>query len=248
MKSQDTLAACEALACLRAARHRGRVRRRTASRTSGWCSATSPRTYADLRDAPDRAHRPGDRRSPRRRRSPACSTSAATRPALDEPAERDRRRARRVDLRVGPPARRDALEVHKLLMNLANSIEATVTPDPRVKDLVLQVRAEGEACYRAAGIDFASAEEDKERRGDRVHAATGERRIPRRRVVVAEPRPRDRIDREPTTSTARSRCSAGCTACPTPANELMQRVANEQARAGAAPKSVPVDSLLAQLP
>ena len=56
----------------------------------------------------------------------------------------------------------------KLLMNLANSIEATVAPDPRVGDLVKLVRAEGEACLRAAGIDFASREEDKERRGDRM--------------------------------------------------------------------------------
>ena len=57
----------------------------------------------------------------------------------------------------------------KLLMNLANSVEATVAPDPRVGELVKLVRAEGEACLRAAGIDFASREEDKERRGDRMH-------------------------------------------------------------------------------
>jgi len=44
----------------------------------------------------------------------------------------------------------------KLLMNLANSIEATITPDPDVKDLVRQVRTEGEDTLRAAGIDFAS--------------------------------------------------------------------------------------------
>jgi 2-dehydropantoate 2-reductase len=34
---------------------------------------------------------------------------------------------------------------------------------------------------------------------------------------------------------------------PTPANALMQRVANEQARRGAPPQSVPVAQLLSQL-
>ena len=57
----------------------------------------------------------------------------------------------------------------KLLMNLANSIEATVAPGAQVVDLVARVRGEGEACLRAAGIDFASSEEDRERRADRMH-------------------------------------------------------------------------------
>jgi len=56
----------------------------------------------------------------------------------------------------------------KLLMNLANSIEAAVAPDPRVGDLTKRVRAEGEACLHAAAIDFASREEDKARRGNRL--------------------------------------------------------------------------------
>jgi len=54
----------------------------------------------------------------------------------------------------------------KLLMNLANSIEAVVEPGPAVGDLARRVRAEGEAVLRAAGIDFASRDEDKERRAD----------------------------------------------------------------------------------
>ena len=45
-----------------------------------------------------------------------------------------------------------------------------MAPDPAVKELLVkQVRAEGEACLRAAGIDFASSDEDKERRADRMH-------------------------------------------------------------------------------
>ncbi len=58
----------------------------------------------------------------------------------------------------------------KLLMNLANSIEATVTPDPDVSATSSAGCApRARPCLRAAGIDFASREEDKERRGDRMH-------------------------------------------------------------------------------
>jgi len=135
----------------------------------------------------------------------------------------------------------------KLLMNLANSIEATVAPDPRVKDLVKLARDEGEACLRAAGIDFASAAEDQERRADRMHVqpVNGEFRgggsswqsLARGTRSIETDYLNGEIVRLGRTH-----------GVPTPANALMQRVANEQARSGAAPKSVPVDTLLDALP
>ena len=144
--------------------------------------------------------------------------------------------------------RRDVMrwKYTKLLMNLANAIEATVAPDPAVGDLVQQVRAEGEACLRAAGIDFASAEEDKERRADRmsVRPVNGEFRgggsswqsLARGTRSIET----DYLNGEIV-------MLGRLHGVPTPANALMQRVAGEQARTGAAPKSVPVASLLAQL-
>jgi 2-dehydropantoate 2-reductase len=134
----------------------------------------------------------------------------------------------------------------KLLMNLANSIEATVAPDPRVKELAALVRAEGEACLRAAGLDFASRDEDRERRADRmqVQPVGGEYRgggsswqsLARgARSIEA-----DYLNGE-IVMLGRLHGVA------TPANALMQRVANEQARVGAAPKSVAVEDLLARL-
>src|SRR4029077_10887764 len=134
----------------------------------------------------------------------------------------------------------------KLLMNLANSIEAAVAPDPRVGDLVKLVRAEGEACLRAAGIDFASREEDKDRRGDRmdVRPVNGEFRgggsswqslVRGTRSIET-----DYLNGEIV-------LLGRMHGVPTPANELMQRVAGEQARAGAAPKSVSPSELLALL-
>jgi len=134
----------------------------------------------------------------------------------------------------------------KLLMNLANSIEATVAPDPRVGDLVKLVRAEGEASLRAAGIDFASREEDKERRGDRmdVRPVNGEFRgggstwqsLARGTGSIET----DYLNGE-IVLLGRMHGVA------TPANELMQDTANLLAREGAPPKSIPVETLLAQL-
>jgi 2-dehydropantoate 2-reductase len=57
----------------------------------------------------------------------------------------------------------------KLLLNLGNAVEALFTLPPEAdRALEEMARREGEACLRAAGIDFASAEEDRRRRGDLV--------------------------------------------------------------------------------
>ena len=134
----------------------------------------------------------------------------------------------------------------KLLMNLANSIDATVTPDPKVRELARLVRAEGETCLRVAGIDFASREEDKERRGDRMHVqpVNGQARtggsswqsLARGTGSIET----DYLNGEIVTL-------GRLHGVPTPANALMQRVANEQARIGAPPQSVAVEPLLAHL-
>jgi 2-dehydropantoate 2-reductase len=131
-------------------------------------------------------------------------------------------------------------------MNLANSIEATVAPDDRVKDLVVRVRAEGEAALRAAGVDFASAEEDKARRGDIVKQApvngafrgggSSWQSLARGTGSIEA----DYLNGEIT-------LLGRVHGVPTPVNALMQQIANEQARAGAAPKSVAVDTLLERL-
>ena len=53
----------------------------------------------------------------------------------------------------------------KLIMNLGNAVQALFAPG-EAGDLMKRASAEGEACLRAAGIDFASIEEDRERRAD----------------------------------------------------------------------------------
>jgi 2-dehydropantoate 2-reductase len=55
----------------------------------------------------------------------------------------------------------------KLLMNLGNAVQALCEPGG-TKELNERIRAEGVAALTAAGIPFASDEEDRERRGDRM--------------------------------------------------------------------------------
>jgi 2-dehydropantoate 2-reductase len=57
----------------------------------------------------------------------------------------------------------------KLLTNLGNVVTALCGPDADGEELIGRTREEGRACLRAAGIDFASAEEDAERRRDLLH-------------------------------------------------------------------------------
>jgi 2-dehydropantoate 2-reductase len=56
----------------------------------------------------------------------------------------------------------------KLIMNLGNAVEALLAPGPEQDEIADRAEQEGEACLRAAGIDFASREEDRARRGDRL--------------------------------------------------------------------------------
>lgn len=56
----------------------------------------------------------------------------------------------------------------KLLMNLANAVDALCEPGDDANELSRRARREGAAVLEAAGIDVASIEEDRERRGDRL--------------------------------------------------------------------------------
>ncbi len=66
----------------------------------------------------------------------------------------------------------------KLLSNLGNALEAACGPAARSGRIAQMLVGEGVACLRAAGIDFASEAEDAERRGDllRLRPVGGERR------------------------------------------------------------------------
>jgi 2-dehydropantoate 2-reductase len=60
----------------------------------------------------------------------------------------------------------------KLIMNLANAVEALSGRDGRGGAVARAAQREGEAVLRTAGIDVASVEEDRERRGDLLQIGT----------------------------------------------------------------------------
>jgi 2-dehydropantoate 2-reductase len=135
----------------------------------------------------------------------------------------------------------------KLLMNLGNAAQAACAPGPETAELVRRARREGVACYRAAGIDFASQEEDAARRGDRL-----------------QPRPIGGAERPGGSSWQSLQRGTGTIEAdylngeicllgrlhgvPTPVNALLQAVAGRLAREGAPPARLDGADLLAQLP
>ena len=134
----------------------------------------------------------------------------------------------------------------KLLMNLGNVIEAACGPSARSGELATRARAEGIAAFQAAGIEFASDEEDRERRGDllRLRPIDGQRRgggstwqsVARGAGSLET----DYLNGE-IVLLGREHGVA------TPVNELLQRVAYELAASGAAPGSIDADEVLARL-
>jgi 2-dehydropantoate 2-reductase len=134
----------------------------------------------------------------------------------------------------------------KLLMNLGNGVEALCGPAARGGELARRVRLEGEACLDVAGIPYASAEEDAARRGGllRVRPVTGQERSGgstwqslRRGTGEVEV---DYLNGEVV-------LLGRLHGVPTPANELVQRLTNEAARARQAPGAVEESELLGQL-
>ncbi len=133
----------------------------------------------------------------------------------------------------------------KLLGNLANAIEAVAGPLGGEAGLALyrRVRAEGAAVLDAAGIAYASAEEEKEARGDKIQ------------LVEIDGAPRgggsswQSLNRG--TGTIEADYLNGEIALlgrlhgvPTPLNDLLQRLANRFARERRAPGSLPFDELV----
>jgi 2-dehydropantoate 2-reductase len=133
----------------------------------------------------------------------------------------------------------------KLLMNLGNAYQAACA-DQADRAIATEARAEAVACYHAAGIDFASEEEDRQRRGDLIRIApiAGQRRsggstwqsLARgHRTVEA-----DWLNGEIVMLGALH-------GIPTPVNRVLQRCANRLAAAGAPPGAMTLAELRAEI-
>lgn len=133
----------------------------------------------------------------------------------------------------------------KLRLNLLNAVEAVSGLHEELGELVEAIRAEADACFAAAGIDVASDEEERARRGDliRLRPIDGQRRgggsswqsLARRSGTIET----DHLNGEIV-------LLGRLHGVPTPANETLQQAAREQALAGAPPQSLPPAELLAR--
>lgn len=134
----------------------------------------------------------------------------------------------------------------KLLANLGNAIQAACDPAEDARELYRRLRAEALACYAAAGIDPASAEEEAERRKS-----------------MSRPAPiagQARSGGSTWQSLARGTGSVEADylngeivllgrlyGIPTPANAALQRIANRLAQEGAAPGSMSLAQIEAEI-
>jgi 2-dehydropantoate 2-reductase len=133
----------------------------------------------------------------------------------------------------------------KLLMNLGNAFQAACG-DADGREILGQARAEGVACYRAANIDFATEEEERERRGNllKLRPISGQRRgggsswqsLARGRSSIEA----DYLNGEIVLLGALH-------GVPTPVNRVLQRVANRLAAVRSAPGAMSVSELSAEI-
>lgn len=134
----------------------------------------------------------------------------------------------------------------KLLLNLANAIDAVCGLEGAGGELFERARDEGRRCLAAAGIDHVSDEEDAARRGDllQLRPIDGQRRVGSsgrqslaRRAGAIES---DYLNGEIV-------LLGRLHDIPTPTNALLQRLANQWARERRPPASLPPEEVLALL-
>lgn len=134
----------------------------------------------------------------------------------------------------------------KLLTNLGNAVEAACGPAARTGSLAARVRDEGIACFRAAGIDFASDAEDAARRGDLLQIGSiGDR--PRGGGSSWQSLRRQSGSIETDYLNGEIVLLGRLHGVPTPANALVQQAAGEAAYLKQEPGSVREAELLARL-
>ncbi|HEX4821489.1 MAG TPA: 2-dehydropantoate 2-reductase [Acidimicrobiales bacterium] len=134
----------------------------------------------------------------------------------------------------------------KLLMNLGNIIEAACGPSARAGELATRARAEGIAVLQAAGIDYASDEEDRERRGEllRMRPIDGQRRGG---GSTWQSLARGATSLETDYLNGEIVLLGRLHGVATPVNAMLQHLAYELAASGAVPGSMDADDVLARL-
>jgi 2-dehydropantoate 2-reductase len=134
----------------------------------------------------------------------------------------------------------------KLLTNLGNAVEAVCGPQQRLGPLGDLLLAEGEAVLSAAGLEAASAQEDRDRRSDLLQLGTiGGQARPGGSSWQSLRRGTGNIETDYLNGEVVLLGRMHGVA--TPANAMLQRLARELAVTRAAPGSIPVATILTRL-
>ena len=137
------------------------------------------------------------------------------------------------------------LKYRKLLMNLGNALDALVADAEQARPLLVQAVEEAEACFEAAGIEYASAEEDEARRKGVMHVAPIDGR-PRSGGSTWQSLARGASTTEVDWLNGEIVLLGRLHGVPTPANALLQAVMREAVAEGWAPRSLAAADLLAR--
>jgi 2-dehydropantoate 2-reductase len=130
----------------------------------------------------------------------------------------------------------------KLLMNLANAVEALCGPEGRFSPVARAAQTEGKEVLVAAGIDVASSEEDQARRGDHIqlrNTTSGEWSGGSSWQSLA--RGTGSIEAE--FLNGEIVLEGALCGVPTPVNALLQRLAWHAARDGSGPGALSIEAL-----
>lgn len=126
-----------------------------------------------------------------------------------------------------------AWKYRKLIANLGNGVAATYRPSTETDELARRVRAEAEHTLSVAGISVVSADQDRERRGDLLRGRTRTDVYGSTWQSIA----RGHSDVETDWFNGEIVLTARLHGHLAPANELIQRVTAQHARAGSEPRS-----------
>jgi 2-dehydropantoate 2-reductase len=138
------------------------------------------------------------------------------------------------------------LKYTKLLLNLVNAFDALVAPGESTSPLFAQARAEAKACFAAAGIEYASTDEDRARREGVMHVTDIDGR-PRKGGSTWQSFARGSRSTEIDWLNGEIVLLGRQHGVPTPVNAMLQQLARDAAREGWPPRSLRIGDLEARL-
>ncbi len=134
----------------------------------------------------------------------------------------------------------------KLLINLGNALNALCPRNDEAKPVRALLRAECQACFAAAGIDYTEEDEITARRGDLMKSRKVNG-VGRQGDSSWQGLMRGNRDIEADYLNGEIVMLGRSHGVPTPANELVRRLANKMAREGTPPQSLSATDLLSQI-